>query len=380
MNAQISNQSPRRTPLYPLHKELGARFVEFGSWEMPVYYSSIVDEHKNVREKVGLFDVSHMGEIFVRGPESLELLQYLTTNDVSKLTPGKAQYTLLLNEHGGVVDDLIIYMLLEGDYLLCVNASNTEKDFSWLTKHNTFDALVENVSSEYSQLALQGPKAVDVMCRLLARKHSDFSLENFPPFSFEPSDTALDSQVHRLIIARTGYTGEDGFEIFAAKDSGVELWKTLLEIGEDYGICPVGLGARDTLRLEACYPLFGHELKDAISPLCSRLSWVIKLDKGDFIGKDALEKQEKNGIPIKLVCLEVIGQGIIREGVRLFSDAEDSIGEVVSGTKTPTIGKAIGTAFVKKEHAKVGSEFSAEIRGKQVPVKVVKWPFYKRSR
>ena len=266
MNAQPSNQALKRTPLYPLHQELGARFVEFGSWEMPVYYTSIVDEHKNVREKVGLFDVSHMGQIFVRGQESLKFLQHVTTNDVAKLEPGKAQYSLLLNEHGGVVDDLIIYMLLENDYLLCVNASNTEKDFSWLTKNNTFDALVENVSSEYSQLALQGPKAVDVMCRLLARKHSELSLEHFPAFSFEPTDTALDSQVHRLIIARTGYTGEDGFEIFAAKDSGVELWKTLLEIGEDYGICPVGLGARDTLRLEACFPPLWTRVKRRDKP------------------------------------------------------------------------------------------------------------------
>lgn len=376
----------KQTPLYPAHKRLGAKFTEFGGWDMPVQYSGLVAEHLAVRESIGIFDVSHMGEILVEGPHALAFLQYVSTNDVSNLDVGDAQYSLLLNESGGVVDDIIVYKFSDTSYFLCVNAANTEKDFSWLTERNSDENLaspasLKNVSKDYAQIAVQGPQARLLVSRLflgenLSEVAEDFSSEKFPSFTFQQRELALDGQQERLILAATGYTGEDGFEIFLAPERAEALWERLIELGAT----PAGLGARDTLRLEACYPLHGHELGDDISALCSNVAWVIKFDKEvDFYGKAALLKEKsETGIPYRLRGVEVLVPGIVREGAKLYA-AEKEVGWVSSGTKPPTVGKAVGLAFVERELATLGTELEAEVRSRRLKVKLIKLPFYKRS-
>ncbi len=393
-------QEVKRTPLYAAHQRAGARFTEFGGWDMPVQYSGLVQEHHGVRNSVGIFDVSHMGEIRVLGPQALNFLQYASSNDVSKLVPGKAQYSLLLNEAGGVVDDIIVYMFGEESYFLCVNAANTEKDFAWLQERNAdgnHGAAAEliNVSSEYAQIAVQGPKARHVMSRLCGGGSAgtdvlaSLSESAFPAFSFQEIELSLGSpslgsslggESVSTILACTGYTGEDGFEVFVAPEKAELLWESLLEVGAEWGILPAGLGARDTLRLEACYPLHGHELGDELSALCSNVSWVIKFDKSaEFYGKSALLSQkESNAVPYTLRGVEVLVPGIVREGAKLFA-GEKEVGWVSSGTKTPTIDKAIGLAFVEKAHAKLGTELEAEVRSRRLKVKLSRLPFYKRE-
>lgn len=346
---------------------------------MPVQYSGLVDEHTAVRNDAGLFDVSHMGEVSVSGDAALDFLQHVTSNDVSKLAPGKAQYSLLTNETGGVVDDIIVYMRGEGDYLLCVNAANTAKDFQWLSDRNTFGANLENVSSDYAQIALQGPKAVKILSQSVDKTEDEFSAAQFPAFTHQTLVHDFGSGEVELLIARTGYTGEDGFEIFVEPGSAPALWDLLVENGQAFGLKPAGLGARDTLRLEACFPLHGHELADDISALESGLGWVVKLDKGEFIGRDALAAEKEQGVKRKLVGLEVFDAGIIRHGAKVFDDSGAEVGLVTSGTKPPTVGKAIGLALVESSRAKLGTELSAEVRGRKLKVKVIKKPFYKRG-
>jgi aminomethyltransferase len=370
----------KRTPLYDCHSRLGAKFTEFGGWDMPVQYAGLVQEHHGVRNSVGLFDVSHMGEITVKGPKALEFLQHVTTNDVSKLVNGKAQYSLLLNEEGGVVDDIIIYKFADADYFICVNAGNTEKDFSWLVKHNAQGAELKNVSANYAQIALQGPKARAVLANLLNAKVAEVSIEKFPAFTFQsyllPNIASAPVDV---IVAATGYTGEDGFELFIAPEFAPALWEKLLACGAEFGIQACGLGARDTLRLEVCYPLHGHEISDDINPLTAGLSWVIKPDKGDFIGRTALLKAKEYGLKSKLVGLEVVDPGIVRADAKLFNSDGEEVGFVTSGTKPPTVNRSVCLGFVPVELSAPESKLFAEVRGKKLLVKVVKTPFYKRT-
>ncbi len=368
----------KRTPLFEAHKRAGAKFVEFGGWEMPVQYSGLVDEHLTVREKAGLFDVSHMGEVTVKGPEALKFLQYVTSNNVAKLVDGKAQYSLLPNPQGGVVDDIIVYKIADNDYLLCVNAANTDKDFAWLEKNNTFDVELKNVSTDYGQIALQGPKAQSILAKLLNISESEVSKDNFAAFTFQITPITIGSDEVTVIVARTGYTGEDGFELFVPANSADALWEKLLEGGKDDGLKPIGLGARDSLRLEVCYPLHGHELSDEMLALSCGVGWVVKLKKGDFIGRDAMAKAKADGIKQKLVGLEVTDKGIIRHGTPLFDAEGNSLGIVASGTKPPCVGKAIGLAIVPTEFSDIGTEFFAEVRGKKLGVKVIETPFLRR--
>jgi aminomethyltransferase len=376
MATEVTQTPPlRKTPLHSVHADLGAKFTGFGGWEMPVTYSGLSDEHLTVRNAAGIFDVSHMGEFIVSGEDALSFLQYVTSNDVSKLVPGRAHYSLLLNEKGGVVDDIIVYMLAEERYLLCVNAANSDKDLAWLQQNNSTKAVVEDVSADYAQIAVQGPKARAIVAAVFTDTDIDFSKEVFSPFTFKESKFEKSSDV---IIACTGYTGEDGFEIFCSPQIAVQLWTRLSEKGESYGMKPAGLGARDTLRLEVCYPLHGHELTDEIPASSCRVGWVIKYAKGDFIGKDALEEIKKSGKsgPL-LVGVEVRDRGIVRSEVPLFS-GEQRVGVSTSGTQTPTLGKAVALAFVEKEFSKKGTLLEAEVRGRRLQVEIVPVPFLER--
>jgi aminomethyltransferase len=361
----------KRTPLYEEHIRLGGKMVEFAGWEMPVQYSGVVAEHVNVRERVGLFDVSHMGEIWVTGPDAERALEYLTCNRVSALYDGKAQYSALLNENGGVIDDIIVYRFSQERFLLCVNASNADRDFEWLQSQNPTSASITNVSSEYGQIAVQGPKALELLAPLV-RSVDLLSLKSFHCVETELLNT-------KVIIARTGYTGEDGVEIFVKSERTVDLWRLLLEHGAPYGVMPCGLGARDSLRLEAALPLHGHELSPEISALESGLGWIIKFDKGDFIGKAALANQKEQGLKRKLVGFELTESGIARQGdLIVLPDGSSQIGVVTSGTKTPTVQKALGMALVASEYAAAGTKLSCVVRGRNIAATLVPLPFYKR--
>lgn len=355
----------KRTPLHSAHVTLGAKMVPFAGWEMPIQYAGLIEEHKAVRTGVGIFDVSHMGEIFVSGDESEALLDHFTCNNVKSLTNGKAQYSALINPEGGVIDDIIIYRITDDNYLVCVNASNADKDFRWLFDTNEFDAVVENRSSEFGQIAIQGPKSSELMAKVFRQP----SLKDLKYFTFE-ENAFLGTPV---IVARTGYTGEDGFEVFIPWDKTEALWNALL----NEGATPCGLGARDTLRLEVCYPLHGHELSDELSAIESGLGWIVKEDKGDFIGRNILAEHKSKGAPRSLVGFFVEDQGIVREGAKLFDNNGSEVGFVTSGTKTPTVNKALGLGIVKKDSSKVGTELFADVRGKKLKCRVVKRPFYK---
>jgi aminomethyltransferase len=367
----------KRTPLYELHAELGAKFVPFAGWQMPVQYTGVIDEHNAVRQCAGIFDVSHMGEIFVAGPEAEAALNFMTCNDVSVLTPGRAQYTALTTETGGIVDDIIIYKMSDDRFMLCVNASNADKDYAWLKKQNTFDANIENCSGDYAQIAVQGPEAIAIVQSILP---SGETLEHLGFFTFYET-TLLNTGV---IIARTGYTGEDGVEIFislSGGDQGVkDIWQALMESGTPRGMLPTGLGARDSLRLEACLPLHGHELSEDITAIESGLGWIVKPDKGDFIGKEILAQQKASGAPRSLIGFVIEDRGIARHGDKFLSASDEEIGVVTSGTKTPTVGKALGLALVASEHAEVGSKAAVEVRGRSLGCEIVKRPFYKRPK
>jgi aminomethyltransferase len=344
--------------------------VEFAGWEMPVQYRGVIEEHRAVRNRAGLFDVSHMGEIEVRGEGATALCQRLSANDVSRMTPFQAQYNLLLNERGGVVDDVIFYRLQPDVYFICVNASNSDKDFSWIEGHAVdMDKVeVENVGAKYAQLALQGPRAEDILQPLTAA-----SLAGLKGFRFVFADVAA----VRCLIARTGYTGEDGFELYCNSEDADRLWSALLESGAPLGLVPAGLGARDTLRLEKAYPLYGHELDETTTPLEAGLEWVTKLSKSDFIGRDALLRQKQEGIKRKLVGLEMLEPGIARSGYRLFKD-DVRVGDVTSGTRSPSLERSIALGYVAVEHGGLGNVIDVEIRGRKLPARIVAVPFYRR--
>lgn len=362
----------KRTPLFTSHQQLGAKIVPFAGWEMPVLYSGVIPEHMATRSSAGLFDVSHMGEIRVRGKDALAALNYLSCNDVSKIADGQAQYGAVLNDKGGIVDDIIIYKFCAEEFLICVNASNVDEVFEWLRSHNKTTATFENESAEWGQIAIQGPKAI-----LITEKFFNCQLSNIKYFRFRE----LDWDGGKILLARTGYTGEDGFEIFVPTAKTMTIWDGLLQSGKADGLAPVGLGARDTLRLEACLPLHGHELSPDWTALQSGMNRFISFDKGDFIGRSALVQQQTSGLESKLVGFFLQEAGIARQGDKVFAaDTDKEIGFVTSGTKTPTINKALGLTLLATEYTAVGTKIFVEIRGKKLAAEVVSIPFYKRKK
>ncbi|WP_138431196.1 glycine cleavage system aminomethyltransferase GcvT [Fodinibius saliphilus] len=361
-----------RTPFYDLHEQAGAKLINFGGFEMPVQYDSIRKEHNAVRDHVGIFDVSHMGEFFVSGEEAEQLIQYVTVNDVSKLEPGKAQYTAMCYEDGGIVDDLIVYMLEENNYMLVVNASNIEKDFNWIKEHNTFDAELENKSDDYCLLAVQGPNSVKTL-----QKITDNDLEGIGFYRFEIGSLAGYDDV---ILSGTGYTGEKGFELYFNRNDvdPVKIWNAILESGQEFDIEPCGLGARDTLRLEKGYALYGNDITKDTHPLEARMGWLTKIDKGDFIGRDALKKVKENGLERKLVGIVIDDKrSIPRKGYAILDRDGNEIGFVTSGSRSITLGKNIGMGYVAIDHAEEENTVFVEIRNKKAEATVVKPPFVK---
>ncbi len=363
----------KRTPLFEIYKKYGAKVIDFGGWELPVQFSSILDEHEAVRTKAGLFDVSHMGEVLVEGKGAESFINYLVTNDVTKVAINQAQYTAMCYPDGGTVDDLLVYKLENEKYLLVINASNIEKDYEWMQRNVEGEVKLENISENVAQLAIQGPQAEGILQKL-----TDTDLSEIGVFKFKQHVNI--SGIEDVLVSRTGYTGEDGFELYLPAGQAEALWEKLLEAGEDDGLKPCGLGARDTLRLEARLALYGQELSKDINPLEAGIGFAVKLNKEtDFIGKDALSGQKQNGLERKLVGVEVTGRGIPRHGYKVMSDAGEEIGVITSGTQSPSLKKSIGLALVSAEHAEVGTPLKVEIRKKQIDAVVVKTPFYKKG-
>lgn len=361
---------PKRTVLYEEHKKLGAKLVEFAGWEMPVQYTGVTDEHLSVRNAAGLFDVSHMGTFEISGTGAAAFLDYLTPGNMSGLALGRAQYSLLLKDDGTIVDDVIVYRLETDKFLMVVNASNREKDFDWIKGHLSGKTGLADLSDKYTLLALQGPKAAHILNRLVTE-----SIDNLKTFHLKKAEI---KGIGEVVIARTGYTGEDGFEIFAPAESAPHLWRVLLETGRDCGIKPAGLGARDTLRLEMKYTLYGHEISEETNALEAGLRWVIKFDKrADFIGKEALQKIDSAGLRRKLVGFKMLGKGIPRHGYEVKHNGKTA-GTVTSGTFSPSLGIPIGIAYVNTDLAKIGAKISVDIRGKEWLAEVVKTPFYQK--
>jgi aminomethyltransferase len=358
----------RRTPLYNLHRELGAKMVDFGGWEMPVQYAGILEEHRAVRERVGLFDVSHMGEFVVTGAGALAALQALTPNDVGKLSDGRIHYSAFLTEKGTFVDDLLVYRRSANAYLLVVNAGNTPKDFAWASEHSRGDVRVEDHSARWALIAVQGPRAAALMAKLADPDPSDLPYYGFRETKVEGAPT---------LVSRTGYTGEDGFEVYCPPEDAERLFRRLLEVGRPEGAVPCGLGARDTLRLEAKMALYGNDIDDTVTPWEADLGWIVKMNKGDFMGRDALAAQKAAGVPRKLVGFEMVDRGIARHGYPAKTSAGPGV--VTSGTHSPTFGKPIGLALLPTAATPVGTEFEVEIRGRAAGARIVPTPFYKRK-
>jgi aminomethyltransferase len=358
----------KRTPLYDVHVQSGARIVEFAGWDMPVQYSGVLDEHEAVRTRAGLFDVSHMGEVVFRGPKALAALNHVFTNDLSRVADGQAQYGCLCRESGGIVDDVVVYRRSAEDLLVCVNAGNRQKDFEWLRDHSG-GAQVANESDDWAQIAIQGPMAQAILQPL-----TPVDLSGVKTFWFTDGDVAG----ARCTIARTGYTGEDGFELFCRPADAPRLWKALVEAGRPAGLVPAGLGARDTLRLEVAYRLYGSDMDDGTTPLEAGLGWVVKFDKGDFIGRDAMLRQKAGGLPRKLVGFVLTDPGIARHGFDVLHDGK-KVGTVTSGTRSPTLKSSIGLAYVPPSLAAEGSTFAVDVRGRPASAQVVKTPFYARK-
>ncbi|WNS74209.1 glycine cleavage system aminomethyltransferase GcvT [Bacillus sp. DTU_2020_1000418_1_SI_GHA_SEK_038] len=363
----------KRTPLFDVYKDYGAKTIDFGGWDLPVQFSSIKEEHEAVRTKAGLFDVSHMGEIEVKGPDSLNYLQKMMTNDISKLKTFGAQYTAMCYENGGTVDDLLVYKFADDHYLLVVNASNIEKDYQWLTDHLEGDVTIENLSDKTAQVAIQGPLAESVLQKLTA----ETNLSDIGFFKFQDQ---VDINGKKALVSRTGYTGEDGFEIYCDANDVVAIWKDILEAGKEEGVIPCGLGARDTLRFEANLVLYGQEISPEISPLEAGIGFAVKVNKeADFIGKEVLLKQKEEGLTRKLAGIEMIDRGIPRHGYPVFK-GEEQIGEVTTGTQSPTLKKNIGLALLNTENTAIGTEVEVEIRGKRLKAVVAATPFYKKGK
>ncbi len=360
----------KRTPLYDIHRELGAKMVDFGGWEMPVEYSGIREEHRAVRERAGLFDVSHMGEFEVEGKDALAFLQKLTTNDVGKLAIGRVHYSGMLTPRGTFIDDLLVYRRGENRYLLVVNAGNTPKDFAHAREiAKGFDVRLTNASDDYALIALQGPDAEAILAPMT---NSDLSAIPYYGFVEGSVSGAL------AIISRTGYTGEKGFELYVAPADAARLFREILAAGRDRNVLPAGLGARDTLRLEAKMALYGHDIDDTVTPLEADLGWIVKMGKGDFEGRDALARQKELGLERKLAGFELLDRGIARQGYATASPA--GTGVVTSGIPSPTLGRSIGLAYLPVADTAIGTEFTVDLRGRPARARVVETPFYKRER
>ena len=363
----------KRTPLFEVYKEFGGKTIDFGGWELPVQFSSIKEEHEAVRTRAGLFDVSHMGEIEVKGPDSLNYLQKMMTNDISKITSGGAQYTAMCYDNGGTVDDLLVYKIEDEHYLLVVNASNIEKDYNWLESHVEGNVTLENLSEKMAQLAIQGPLSQTVLQKLA----EDTDLSKIGFFKFQQKVTL---RGRKALVSRTGYTGEDGFEVYCDAKDAVELWKAILDAGKEEGILPCGLGSRDTLRFEANLALYGQELSPEISPLEAGIGFAVKLNKeADFIGKAILKNQKENGLARKIVGIEMIDRGIPRHGYPVYK-GEERIGEVTTGTQSPTLKRNIGLALLSADYTGLDTEVEVEIRGRRLKANVVPTPFYKKEK
>ncbi len=359
----------KKTPLNQVHRDLGARMVDFGGWDMPVQYSGVIEEHLAVRSAAGLFDVSHMGEIEVRGAGALDYIQHLAVNDASKLIDEQVQYSAFCYENGGVVDDVTLYRFSTEHYMFCVNAANIDKDFAWmqdvLEKGGFADVELENVSDRIGQIALQGPNAERILARLT---NVDLGAVGYYRFTEGKVDGA------ECVISRTGYTGEDGFELYCAAERTESLWNELLAAGKGDGLVPVGLGARDTLRLEKKYALYGHEISAEITPLEAGLGWITRLEKGPFVGRDALVAMKEKGTPRRLVGIRMIEPGIPREGYPVFAAGRE-VGEVTSGTMSPSLRVGIALALVSAGHAEIGTGVEIGIRSRKVKAAIVKTPF-----
>jgi aminomethyltransferase len=364
INRDLKNDfMAKKTPLYDEHAKLGARIIDFNGWLMPVYYSNVIEEHNTVRRDAGMFDTCHMGEFFIEGKDAFSLVQMLITNDLGRLSDGKAFYTQMCYENGGIVDDLFVYRFNQNKYMLVVNAGNVEKDFSWIIgKKGVFDARAINKTKEMAKIDVQGPNALCILLEL-----TDYDLRDLKRFSF------IEGNIKNVpaILSRTGYTGEDGFELYFDSGSAALVWSILLKAG----VKPIGLGARDTLRIEAGYSLYGHELNEIVNPFEADTSFVVKLDKGEFIGREALLKQ-KEGLKKRVVTFEMVDKGVARHGYGVFKEGR-KIGFVTSGTYSPTFGKPLGMAMVESCEAKADNNIEIEIRGKMHRAKVAQKPFYK---
>ncbi|RKS53224.1 aminomethyltransferase [Gillisia mitskevichiae] len=358
----------KKIALNDIHHSLNAKMVPFAGFNMPVSYEGVNIEHETVRKDVGVFDVSHMGEFLISGEHALELIQKIGSNDASKLIDGKAQYSCMPNEDGGIVDDLIIYRMNEEKYILVVNASNIEKDWNWIAQHNTMDATMKDLSDEYSLLAIQGPKAAKAMQSL-----TDVNLEDLKFYTFEVAEFA---GVKNVIISATGYTGSGGFEIYFKNEDAETIWNKVFEAGADFGIKPIGLAARDTLRLEMGYCLYGNDIDDTTSPIEAGLGWITKFTK-DFINAEALKNQKEEGPKRKLIAFELDERGIPRQGYDIVDAEGKVIGNVTSGTMSPSLDKGIGMGYIPTEMAKANDKIYIQIRKKAVPATLVKLPFYK---
>lgn len=358
----------KKVALNDLHESLGGKMVPFAGYNMPVRYSSDMEEHNAVRNSVGVFDVSHMGEFVLEGPDALDLIQRVTSNDASKLIDGQAQYSYFPNEDGGVVDDLLVYRFSEAKYMLVVNASNIEKDWNWVSKFNTKGVDMKNVSDSYSLFAIQGPKAVEALQKLTSVDLSEIKYYNFLVGPF--------AGVEHVIISATGYTGAGGFEIYLRNDHAESVWNQIFEAGAEFDIKPIGLGARDTLRMEMGYCLYGNDITDETSPLAAGLGWVTKFTK-EFTNSAALQQQKEAGVTTKLVAFKMIEKGIPRSHYELLDSSENTIGEVTSGTMSPSLGYGIGLGYVTKENSKIGTEILVAVRKRKLKAEVIKLPFYK---
>lgn len=358
----------KRTALYDKHVALGAKIVEFAGYEMPIVYSSITDEHLSVRNNAGLFDVSHMGEICIKGKEATQFVDSIFTNDVASMVDNQVLYGMMLYQTGGVVDDLLVYKFHNEHYLLVVNASNVDKDYEWVVKNNSFDCTISNESDNFSEVALQGPKAQEILQQL-----TDFDLNDITFFTHQ--NIKVNGSL--FLVSRTGYTGEDGFEIYGTHDNVAEIWDALLETGKE-DILPIGLGARDTLRFEVNLPLYGHELTKDITPLEAGYSFAVKLDSADFIGKDVLVKQKETKTTRRICGLEMIDKGIMREGYNVYH-GDTLVGFITTGYKAPSTGKTVALAMIDRPYDKLGTNLEVEIRNKRKKVTVIKKKFYSKN-
>ena len=351
------------------HIELGAKLIPFAGFNMPVQYEGVNIEHETVRNGIGVFDVSHMGEFLLKGAGAIDLIQKISSNDATKLFPGRAQYSCMPNNDGGIVDDLLIYMIAENEYMLVVNASNIEKDWNWIQKHNEFNVEMTDLSDEMSLLAVQGPKANEVLQKLTNVKLDDVKYYHFTKGIFAGVDD--------VILSATGYTGSGGFEIYVHNSDAAKVWDAVFEAGKEHSIKPIGLAARDTLRLEMGFCLYGNDINDETSPLEAGLGWITKFTK-DFVNSEFLSKQKAEGVTRKLIGFEMIDRGIPRNGYSIIDDNSNVIGHVTSGTMGPSVKKAIGLGYVQKEFSNEGQEIFLDIRNKKIAARIVKFPFYKK--